>query len=160
MKTTMILFAFLLIAVVGNAQTADEKAVTAFMVGAQDLWNRHDINGYNNLYADDATLVNPAGAFSANKAEIVKLHLATNEHYFRYTSVAFDIQKIKFVTPEVALVNMKYNVTMTADATMPDGVKNSKGDKHSVAILHILVKKNGTWQISTTQVTPIMVHTR
>lgn len=138
------------------AQSAeDEKAVKATISKMQDLWNKHDINTYNGLHTEDATLVNPEGAFCANKSEIVKMHLAANEAYFKFTSLAIDIQKMRFASPEVALVNVKYNITMTGEATMADGTKANKRDKHSVAILHVLVKKNGTWQISATQVTII-----
>jgi uncharacterized protein (TIGR02246 family) len=157
MKNIIFLALFCLLsiswAVAQNAE--DEKAVKATISKMQDLWNKHDINAYNNMHTEDATLVNPEGVFCANKAEIVKMHLQANEVYFKFTSVAIDIQKMRFVSPEVALVNVKYNITMTGEATMADGTRANKGDKHSAALLHVLVKKNGSWQISATQVTGI-----
>lgn len=138
------------------AQIADEKAINSFIANAQELWNKHDINAYNDLYTDDATLVNPAGIFCANKAEIVKMHLEANEFYFKKTSATISIPKMRLISPEMAVVNTIYHINVEQEITMPDGMKMPKGAKPLVAILHVLVKKNGTWKISATQVTNVM----
>ncbi len=158
MKTTKIItFLFICLSSTNWAlgQTADEKAVNELVANMQTLWNKHDINAYNDLYADDATLVNPVGIFCANKAEVVKMHLEANEYYFKYTSLVIETQKLRFLTPDVAVVNVRYMVNIEQDLSFPDGYKLKKGDKQIVAIIHVLAKKNGSWKISATQVTNV-----
>ena len=159
MKTMILTFAVALAAFAGFAQSnADEKAVRAVIQKMEDAWNAHDYTytGQYNIYAPDATMINPVGMYWKSRAEIVKAHQVFGEMMFKNTTSKIQQVDIRFLAPTVALATVKDQHRVEQDYNYPDGRKAaSKGDTHQGMMNVILCKKNEQWQISTLQVTEI-----
>ena len=159
MKTMILTFATLLFYVVGYAQSnADENAVRAIIQKMEDAWNEHDYDytGQYDIYAPDATMINPVGMYWKSRAEIVKAHQVFGEMMFKYTSSQNQQEDLRFLAPTVALVTVKGQHRVEQDYMLPGGRQTaSKGDTNLYMMNVILCEENGQWKIASLQVTGV-----
>ena len=157
MKTFVSTLALVLVYCISYAQSAtDEKAIRAVIQKMDDAWNAHDYSysGQYDIYAPDATLVNPVGMYWKNRAEIIKAHQVLGETMFKYTSAKSQQVDLRFLAPTVALATVKAQYRVEQDYNFPDGKKaDSKGDTDYAMINVVLTKQNGAWKIASQQVT-------
>ncbi len=157
MKTFVSTFALLLVYFTSFAQSpTDQKAVRAVIQKMDDAWNAHDYSysGQYDIYAPDATLVNPVGMYWKNRAEIIKAHHVLGETMLKYTSTKSQQVDLRFLAPTVALATVKARYHAEQDYNFPDGKKaSSKGDTNYAMINVVFTKQNGAWRIASEQVT-------
>jgi uncharacterized protein (TIGR02246 family) len=156
MKKFVSTLALVLVYCISYAQSAtDEKAVQAVIQKIDDAWNAHDYSysGQFDIFAPNATLVNPVGMYWKNRAEIIKAHKAFGETAFKYTSTKSQQVDLRFLAPTVALATLKTQYRAEQDYNFPDGKKASKGDTDYDMINVVFTKLNGAWKIASLQVT-------
>ena len=123
-------------------RATDEAAIRKLIADHNEAFNRHDGSG-TVYFTDDADTRNIVGAFFTGKAEIEKLSVALDKS-FGNTQRIETIQRIRFLTPEIALVDS------VADSTgyiiAPDGTKLPP-DKGLMSH-KVVVKKDGRWLIT------------
>jgi len=90
------------------AQKAFGDQVAAAFV---DAWNRHDMNAFAGLMADDANFVNIFGAWMHGREEIRGRHVQIHETVFRKSTIAATRVETRFVAPDVAVVQWAWQVT-------------------------------------------------
>ena len=155
MKRFVSILALVLVYNISYAQSAtDENAVRDVIQKMDDAWNAHDYSysGQYDIYASDATLVNPVGMYWKNRAEIIKAHQVLGEIMFKYSSAKSQQVGLRFLAPTVALVTVKTQYTIEQDYNSPDGKAYSKGDIDNAMINVVLTRQNGTWKIASLQV--------
>lgn len=159
MKTISLIFVFALLCNFSHAQSAsDEKAVKDVIQKMEDAWNAYDYNysGNFDIYAEDAVMINPVGMYWKNRSEIIKAHKVFGELIFKNLSTKNEILDLRFLTPTVALVAVKGTGKVEKDYSTPDGQKKyTKGDTDKIMMNILLVKKNNSWKIVSTQVTEV-----
>ncbi|MEJ7739493.1 MAG: SgcJ/EcaC family oxidoreductase [Chitinophagaceae bacterium] len=115
-----------------------------------DAWNIHDYynSGQYDIYAPDATLVNPVGMYWKNRAEIIKAHQVLGETMFKYSSAKSQQVGLRFLAPTVALATVKAQYRFEQDYNSPDGKAYSKGNIDYAMINVVFTKQNGAWKIA------------
>ncbi len=126
MKTMILTITILFLCVSGYTQSkANEKAVQAVLQKMEDAWNAHDYtySGQFDIYAPDATMINPVGMYWKNRAEIIKAHQVFGETMFKYTSSQNQQVDIRFLAPAVALATVNPENSMNFPPDGPTFIK-------------------------------------
>jgi uncharacterized protein (TIGR02246 family) len=121
-------------------------AATAFA----DAWNRHDMDDFAALFADDANFVNVVGVWWKNRAEIEAAHRATHETMFRDSRLGGVVSSVIELAP--GLVSVHYKWTLTG-ASAPDG--SPAGVREGILLLIAKEEPSG-WRIKVAQNTDIV----
>jgi uncharacterized protein (TIGR02246 family) len=126
-------------------QNADESAIRGIVADQQAAWNTGDASRYAARIAPEASFTNIFGmvmygapAFTARNAEVLA-------SFFKGTTKTHTVRKIRFVTPDVALVDIDNEIhgvkAMPAGIVMPpDGVIRTQ-------LMEVFVRRNGQWWI-------------
>ena len=136
--------------VFAQTDTAVEKAIRATLQQMEDAWNKNDMNAYTQFLTEDGTWINVVGMFWRNKKEAVKAHLAFADVLFKYSTVTYDLIKLRYIAPDVTISYVKWTYTTTQDFNLPDG-KTSGGKKGDVtySLMELMfVKQNNQWLIT------------
>lgn len=123
-----------------------EDAATSFA----DAWNRHDMDDFAALFANDANFVNVVGVWWKNRTEIEAAHRATHETMFRDSRLEGDVSAVVELAPGLASVH--YTWTLTG-ASAPDG--SPAGTREGILLLIVKEEQSG-WQIKVAQNTDIV----
>ncbi|MGK3967614.1 SgcJ/EcaC family oxidoreductase [Sorangium sp. So ce118] len=122
-------------------QAQGEQLAAAFC----DAWNRHDMDAFAALQAEDADFVNIFGMWWHGRAEIRKNHVGIHETVFRQSRLTSVRVETRFVTPEIAVVRWAWELT---GVLTPDGqpVPDMQG-----ILVHVARREGSQLQIVTTQ---------
>lgn len=116
-----------------------------------DAWNRHDMVAFAQLFADDADFVNVVGMWWKSRPEIQAAHEHSHRTFFRNSRLTGDVQGMKFLRPDVAVVHVVWKLSGQID---PDG---STGKPRRGVLALVLVKHDdGRWLIQVAQNTDIV----
>ncbi|WP_437730585.1 SgcJ/EcaC family oxidoreductase [Sorangium sp. So ce1335] len=95
-------------------QALGEQLAAAF----NDAWNRHDMDAFAALYAEDADFVNIFGMWWHGRPEIRKSHVGIHETVFRQSRLTSVRVETRFVAPDIAVVRWAWELT---GAITPEG---------------------------------------
>ncbi|MBZ9697360.1 SgcJ/EcaC family oxidoreductase [Mesorhizobium sp. CO1-1-9] len=123
-----------------------EDVATAFA----DAWNRHDMNDFAALFADDANFVNVVGMWWKNRTEIERAHRATHETMFRDSRLKGVVSSVVELSSGIASVHYSWILT---GASAPDG--SSAGKREGILLL-VLKEEQSGWRIKVAQNTDIV----
>lgn len=143
-----IAFLSLTVALRATAQApADEAAIRSIVQNEIDTWNKGDAVAYSKDFATMGTFTNIRGQFFSGYDAFLKQHQVIFDGIFKNTTLKQRVVSLKFVRPDVAVVE-----TVTAVSGMaqpPTGVTlYEKGQIHT-RLLQIVAKENGAWKIVT-----------
>ncbi|XXT20190.1 SgcJ/EcaC family oxidoreductase [Sorangium sp. So ce429] len=122
-------------------QAQGEQLAAAFC----DTWNRHDMDAFAALHAEDADFVNIFGMWWHGRANIRKSHVGIHETVFRQSRLTSVRVETRFVTPEIAVVRWAWVLT---GALTPDG--QPAPDMQGI-LVHVARREGSRLQIVTTQ---------
>ena len=138
-------FLALTIAGQGAAQSpADSAAIRNIVQNETDTWNKGDAVGYSKDFATNGTFTNIRGQFFTGYDGFLKQHQVIFEGIFKNTTLSQRVVSLKFVRPDVAVVE-----TLTAVAGVaqpPTGVVLHDG-RLRTRLLQIVARDNGVWRI-------------
>lgn len=128
----------------------DEEAVKAVVRAFEEAWNRHDMDSFASLFADDADFVNVRGRRWLGRPAIKEAHVASHTTIFKNSRLVMGDTSVRFLKPDVAVARSHWDLTghttRAGDAAPPrEGI-----------LTNVLVKSNGKWQIVVTQNTDIV----
>jgi uncharacterized protein (TIGR02246 family) len=150
MKSAFLSLLLLLILVLSDAlsQTAappnreqDEKGIKQALTGFVEAWNHHDAKAFSMVFAEGADFTNVRGMSAHGRTEVERFHgprFATN---FKDSNQKITEIKIRFITPDVAAVDARWEMT---GAKGPDGqdIPLRKG-----LLNFIMTRSSGQWLI-------------
>ncbi|WP_434041632.1 MULTISPECIES: SgcJ/EcaC family oxidoreductase [Sorangium] len=122
-------------------QALGEQLAAAFC----DTWNRHDMDAFSALQAEDADFVNIFGMWWHGRPEIRKNHVGIHETVFRQSRLTSVRVETRFVGPEIAVVRWAWELT---GVVTPDGkpVPDMQG-----ILVHVARREGDRLRIVTTQ---------
>jgi uncharacterized protein (TIGR02246 family) len=108
-------------------------------------WNRGDAVAFSRHFAADGTFTNIRGQFFTGREAFAERHEFIFKGIYRGTTMKQDVVSVKFVRPDVAVVE-----TLTAvigiEKLLPGTSADSKGRLRS-RLLQVMVKNGEDWQI-------------
>lgn len=145
MRLFLALPIFALAVQLGAQPSADERAIRDIVADENATWNKGDAVGYSRHFADAGTFTNIRGQFFTGHEPFLKQHQVIFEGIFKNTTLSQDVVSLKFIRPDVAIVE-----TLSAVAGMtqaPPGVTRDEKGRLRTRLLQVLAKENGIWKI-------------
>lgn len=128
------------------AASEDEAAIRKLIEKEVAAWNAGDAKAYASHFAEGGTFTNLYGMFFEGRQEFEARHAEIFSTFFKGSTRKVSIRKLRFVTPEVAIVDLEAevrNVRNMPGVTLPeDGVLR-------IRPLLVFAKRNGAWWIET-----------
>ena len=130
----------------GLAQDAASEAPIRAIVAAQaSAWDAGDGNAYARDLAPEASFTNLFGMVMYGAPAFAERHRQILATFYKGTTKHHAIRRIRFVTPDVALVDIDNEVrgvkAMPAGiAVPPDGVIRTQ-------LMEVFVRRNGRWWV-------------
>jgi uncharacterized protein (TIGR02246 family) len=111
----------------------DESAIRKVLAETTAAFNQHkpDLNG--EATTEDFDVVNPPGTYSSGRPDLRDAFSGP----FRNARVVAAVDRIRFIRPDVVLVDGTFEVTGTEIKPAPKGLRT-----------FVLVKENGRWAIT------------
>lgn len=156
MKKGILFILFVTITSISFAQTnkTDDAAIKSIISKQEQHWNKHDWESLCSFYNDDATLINFVGQHWKSRIEILQHFKELSACCLEPTSLKFEVEKIRYLTSEIAIVYIKETLFADRDYSVPFR-EYKKGDVDLKMRVDVFVKKNGSWKIASTQMTLI-----
>jgi uncharacterized protein (TIGR02246 family) len=146
MKIVMIL-TMLLAATISWAQSdAEEAAIRKILDEEVAAWNKGDADAYSRHFAPDGTFTNLLGMFFQGREAFRERHEQIFSGAYRGSTKQLDVVSLKFVRPDVAIVETLQTVT-GFQKLLPGTSADAKG-RLRTRLLQVLVKDGGAWKIA------------
>jgi len=127
----------------GHASAADEQAIRQLYTSYDEIWAKADAKAMAQFWAEDAYHVEPDGRVVTGRAAMEKELADRFAGDLKGTRSKQSLDGIRFITPDVAVVDASYEVT---------GAKDAEGKAlppMQGRYVDIWVKKGGRWHIAT-----------
>ena len=121
-----------------NTKVIDEDALRALVRTYADAWGRGDGAGFASIFAEDADFTSIRLDRAHSRAEIAAGHQAIFETFYRGTRLEADVERIRFVRPDVAVVDV--------DARLFDATGAPFRPDYAHALL-VAERGAGGWQV-------------
>ena len=141
--------ALLLLTLMSSASAAQdaaaETAIRGIIADQAVAWNAGDGARYGSRLAPDASFTNLFGMVFYGAPAFVKRHQEILSTFYKGTTKKHTVRKIRFVTADVAIVDIDNEVhgvkAMPAGITVPpDGIIKTQ-------LMEVFVRRNGQWWI-------------
>src|SRR4029077_13576991 len=147
----VVLFAAGVLCLIGVARASDDeqlvREVVKFFVTD---YNNGDFKNAPSYTTDDWVHINPGGGLTRGRDEVLKEVRAIHKTMLKGVSITIDSMTVRFVTHDVALVNVIH--TSDSYVTPEDGLKHENERQMKT---YLVVKHNGKWLLAHDQNTII-----
>jgi uncharacterized protein (TIGR02246 family) len=134
-----------------NRDEGVESSVSRLAEQFVTIWNAHDMERLQDLYADDADFVNVIGMRWQGASEIARMHVVLHESRMRHTALRSEGMTVRVLAPSVAVVHDTW--VLTGDPGAP-GWK--VGEQRRGILVHVLkLDGAGKWHITVSQNTDV-----
>lgn len=127
------------------AGAADEAAIRTAIDQQVAAWNAGDGVAYARPFAADGSFTNLFGTLHFGHDAFEKRHVEIFATFYRGTSRQEAIERIRFVTDDVAVVDVATEIRGLAKA--PAGVQLGADGVLRTRLLQVFVKREGAWWI-------------
>lgn len=122
-----------------------EAAIRAIVADQAAAWTAGDADGYARHVSPDVSFTNLFGMVMYGKSAFTERHAEILRTFYKGTTKHHAVHRIRFVTPDVAIVDIDNEVrgvkTMPAGITVPpDGVVKTQ-------LMQVLVRRQQRWWI-------------
>jgi uncharacterized protein (TIGR02246 family) len=147
MKYFLVLAAVLFAMVAANPQVSpDETPVRNIIQEEITAWNAGDAAAYSRHFAEDGTCTNIRGELFTGRQAFLQRHDYLFKGPFRGSRLQQDVVSLKFVRPDVAVVEVLTSVT--GIQKLSPGTKTDDKGRLRTRLLQVMVKDGGEWKIA------------
>jgi uncharacterized protein (TIGR02246 family) len=122
-------------------QQGDTQQIHGVMNAFVDAWNQHDAKAFAAVFAEDADFTNWRGQGASGRSKIEEFHAPLFATIFKNSHQTMTDIKIRFVRPDVAAVDVHWELTGQTDAQ-----GNARPPRQGI-LNFVMAKKDGKWQI-------------
>jgi len=105
----------------------------------EQSWNRHDMEAFATLFADDVQFVTKSGTWFQGKQATMNHHKQNHATVFKNSTWTTDNVAIKYVKPDVALIHIGWGLSGDSHH---DGTPSSP--RHGISTW-VVEKRQGQW---------------
>jgi uncharacterized protein (TIGR02246 family) len=124
---------------------SDAAAVERIVQEQVAAWNQGDAAAYSQHFATDGSFTNIRGQFFKGYEAFLKQHEVIFQSIFKKTTLQQDIVSLKFIRPDVAVVETLTSVSGLSQ-TSPGTTTDSAG-RLRTRLLQVVVKEGKDWKI-------------
>lgn len=147
MKCLLVLATVLVATVAATPQASpDETAVRNIIQEEITAWNSGDATAYSRHFGTDGTFTNIRGQFFTGRQPFIQKHDDLFKGPFHGSTLKQDVVSLKFVRPDVAVVEVLTSVT-GIPKLFPGTNTDDKG-RLRTRLLQVMVKDGGEWKIT------------
>jgi uncharacterized protein (TIGR02246 family) len=121
---------------------SDEESVRKVVHSFQDDFNEGSFKNADTYTTIDWDHINPGGGIDIGRESTLKTVRAAHQLFLKGVSMKTDSMKVRFVTPEVALVIAYHSIDTYIS---PDSVKH---ENERQIKSYVIVKQNGKWLLT------------
>jgi uncharacterized protein (TIGR02246 family) len=125
---------------------AEEPLIRKAVDAEEDAWNRADPNALAAGFQEEGSSTDVLGAVSRGRAEISRRQSELFSAYFKGSLLALKVRRIRFLKPDVALVDIDADVSRFHKA--PPAVYVDAEKVIRTRLLQVMVKSGGDWTIA------------
>jgi uncharacterized protein (TIGR02246 family) len=125
---------------------AEEALIRKVVEAEEDAWNRADAKAFAARFQEEGSLTDVLGAVSRGRAEIERRQSELFTAYFRGSLLALKVRKIRFLKPDVAIVEIDTEVSRFHKA--PPAVFVDAEKVIRTRLLQVMVKSGSDWTIA------------
>lgn len=131
-----------------QAQTSsDTAAIHQVLKDEAEGWNKGDAVTYSRHFAGDGTFTNIMGMFFTGHETFLKRHDQIFKGMFSNTNFHQSIVSLRFVRPDVALVETLITITGFSRSALPPFIHVDDQHQLKTRLLQVLHKTNEEWKI-------------
>jgi uncharacterized protein (TIGR02246 family) len=129
-----------------SAQAAtDESSIRAIVAEQAAAWNAGDASAYARNLAPDASFTNLFGMVMYGAPAFAERHRQFLSTFYKGTTKHHSIRRMRFVTPDVALVDIDNEVSGVK--AMPPGIAVPADGIVRTQLMEVFVRKNDRWWV-------------
>jgi uncharacterized protein (TIGR02246 family) len=129
-----------------TATTTDDARIRELVKTLEDGWAKKDGDLFAKSFAENADYVVINGMHLQGRMAIAKGHQEIFDSFYKETNIKTEVQGIRYIRPDVAIVHFTSHLTGTSNGQKIDGT----------GLITLTVEKlNGNWQIDAFQNTQI-----
>jgi len=129
-----------------SAQTAaDTAAVRGIVADEITAWNQGNATAYSRHVAAGATFTNIKGEFFTGRAAFLRQHEVILRGIFKHTTLRQDIVSLRFITPDVAIVEVL--TAVTGVTRPPPRMTLDRQGRLRTRLLQVAAKQAGDWKV-------------
>ena len=125
----------------GGERSQDEAEIRGVETAFEAAWNHHDMHAFARICAEDADFVNVLGWWWKGRPQIEQKHAEAHAFMFRDSTLTHDDVQVRFLTPEIAVVHVRWSLI---GHKIPNG---NPGQPRKGIDTQVLQKRAGKWVI-------------
>jgi uncharacterized protein (TIGR02246 family) len=128
-----------------SATPADEARIRASIAEQVAAWNAGDAKAFSASFAENGNFTNIRGMVFYGHRAFEDRHVEIFRTFFKGSKLAMSPTKIRFVRPDVAIVDIATEVSQLRGA--PPGVKPGADGSIHTRLQEVFVKDDGEWRV-------------
>jgi uncharacterized protein (TIGR02246 family) len=124
----------------------DRGAIEALVQSEAEAWNRGDAEAFAAHFAEDGSFTNVIGRQLYGREAFIEQHKRIFSTIYKGSHNAFSIGKIKFLRPDVAVVDI--DGILSGASQLPPGLKPLEDGAMHVKLQEVMTKESGAWMIA------------
>ena len=151
MRTALVSIAAALVLVTAPAPSAaqasatDEGQIRAIVEEQVKAWNAGDAIAFSKSFGENGSFTNIRGTVFYGHKAFEDRHREIFTGFFKGSKLAMSITRIRFVRPDVAIVDLSTELSNLSGA--PPGVRPNAAGRILTRLQQVFVKDNGVWRV-------------
>lgn len=129
-----------------RSRAADDARIRAIVAEQVTAWNAGDAVAFSKSFAEDGSFTNIRGTVFYGHKAFEDRHREIFATFFKESRLATSVNRIRFVRPDVAIVDVATEISELHDA--PPGVKPNSAGRIVTRLQEVFVKDEGVWRVA------------